>query len=84
MSDIIAVGEHKRRVQFKLRIQMVAFIAAVVGGGAFGINGAAHLDSAVLGAIGLVGLGVAIIAYAWSRIYGLVSIAKHQGPPNLR
>lgn len=84
VSDIIAVGEHKKRVQFKLRIQMVAFIAAVVGGGAFGINGAAHLNSAALGAIGLVGLGVAIIAYVWSRIYGLVIIAKHQGPPNLR
>lgn len=84
MSDVIARAEHQKRVRFKVRIQLVALVAALVALAAFGINGTAHLNSAVLGGIGLAGLGVAIIAYVWSRVYGLVIIAKYSGPPNLR
>ena len=84
MSDIVTVAEHKKRVRFRLRIQMVAFVGAVVGGGALAIDSGAHLNSATLGGIGLAGLGVAIITFVWSWIYGLVILAKYQGPPNLR
>lgn len=84
MSDIIAAEEHKKRVEFKLRLQMVAFGAALVGVIAFTIVLSGHVQSAILGGVGLAGLGVAIIAYVWSRIYGLMMIAKRPTPPNLR
>lgn len=84
MSDIIAVAEHKKRVRFRLRIQMVALVAALVGFVALTVDFSFHANSAVLGGIGLAGLGVAIIAYVWSLIYGAVIVAKHPGPPNLR
>ncbi|KQO64834.1 hypothetical protein [Curtobacterium sp. Leaf261] len=84
MSDIIAVAKHQKRVRVKLRIQMIAFGAALVGFVALTVDTSTHANSAVLGGIGVAALGVAIIAYVWSRIYGAVIIAKHPGPPDLR
>ncbi|KQS07980.1 hypothetical protein ASG04_12575 [Curtobacterium sp. Leaf183] len=84
MSDVITKAEHEKRVRFKVRIQLVALVGALIGLVAFGIDATAHLNSAVLGGIGLVGLGVAIIAYVWSRVYSMVVLAKYSGPPNLR
>jgi hypothetical protein len=84
MSDVVAKAEHEKRVRFKVRIQLVALVAALIGLAAFGIDTAAHLDSAVLGGIGLAALGVAVIASVWSRVYGMVILARYSGPPNLR
>jgi len=84
MSDIISVAEHKKRVRFRLRLQFVAFGAALVGLICFGIVLQANVQSAVLGGIGLAGLGVAIIFYVWSLIYGFMIAAKRPSPPNLR
>jgi len=84
MSDVIARAAHEKRVRLKVRIQLVALVGALIGLVAFGIDTTAHLNSAVLGGIGLAGLGVAIIAYVWSRIYGLVIAARYSGPPTLR
>lgn len=84
MSDVIARAEHEKRVRCKVRIQLVALVGALAGLVALGIDTTAHLNSALLGGIGLAGLGVAIIAYVWSRVYGMVILAKYSGPPDLR
>jgi hypothetical protein len=84
MSDGIARAQHLKRVRFKVRIQLVALVGALIGLAAFGIDTTAHLNSAVLGGIGLAGLGVAIIASVWSRVYGMVIAARYSGPPDLR
>jgi uncharacterized membrane protein len=81
MPDIIAAEEHKRRVRFRMRLQLVALGAAIVGIICFMIVLQGHVQSAVLGGIGIAGIGVALVAIIWARIYTFVIIAKRPTPP---
>jgi hypothetical protein len=81
MSDVIGEAAHKKRVQFKLRLQMIALVAAVIGVICFAIVIQGHVQSAILGGIGVAGIVVALVTIVWARIYSFVIIAKRPTPP---
>jgi hypothetical protein len=84
VSDSLAVEAHKKRVAFKLRLQMIALAAAIVGVICFAIVIQGHVQSAILGGIGIGGLVVGLIFLVWARVYSFIVIAKRPTPPNLR
>ena len=84
MSDFLAAEAHKKRVAFKLRLQLIALAAAIVGVICFAIVIQGHVQSAILGGIGIGALAVGAIFLVWARVYSFVVIAKHPTPPNFR
>jgi uncharacterized Tic20 family protein len=81
MSNVVDEAAHKKRVQFRLRLQMIALVAAVIGVICFAIVLQGHVQSAILGCIGIAGVAIAVITLVWARIYSFVIIAKRPSPP---
>jgi uncharacterized membrane protein len=81
MSDVVAEEAHKKRVRFKICLQLVAAGSSIVAVICFAIVLQGHVQSAILGGIGVAGLIVAIVAVIWARVYTFVIIAKRPAPP---